>query len=74
MGTASALDRLLARTKILELSTGFTEPFYDIDVAEDLIQLDQELRRAPEKAPRTAAWFVEWKDAVTPLRHRMGEL
>jgi hypothetical protein len=74
MGTKSALDRLLVRTKILELSTGFTDPFYDIDVAEDLIQLGRELRLAPEKAPRTAAWFMEWKDAVSPLHHRMGEL
>src|SRR5512146_979809 len=37
MGTKSALDRLLMRTKVLELSTGFTEQFYDIDVANDLI-------------------------------------
>src|SRR6516165_82059 len=35
MGTRSALDRLLMRTKALELSTGLTEPFYDIDVAID---------------------------------------
>ena len=27
MGTRSALDRLLTRTKVLDLSTGFTEPF-----------------------------------------------
>jgi uncharacterized protein len=74
MGTKSALDRLLARAKVLELSTGFTEPFYDIDIAQDLIQLGRELRLSPEKAPRTAEWFVEWEDAITPLRHRMGEL
>src|ERR1700751_1337755 len=30
MGTRSALDRLLTRTKVLQLSTGFTETFYDI--------------------------------------------
>src|ERR1700747_1145876 len=29
MGTRSALDRLLTRTKVLELSTAFTDPFYD---------------------------------------------
>src|SRR5947209_10588655 len=29
MGTGNALDRLLARARALELSTGFTEPFYD---------------------------------------------
>src|SRR5207244_180954 len=35
MGTRSACDGLLTRTKLLGLSTGFTEPFYDIDVADD---------------------------------------
>jgi rSAM/selenodomain-associated transferase 1 len=69
MGTGSALDRLLTRTKFLELSTGFTEPFYDIDVANDLILLAQELRLAPGKAPRTAGWFGEWQKAVAQLRH-----
>src|SRR5713101_6948974 len=42
MGTRSALDRLLSRTKALELSTGFTEQFYDIDVASDLMLLERE--------------------------------
>ncbi len=69
MGTRSALDRLLTRAKILELSTGFTEPFYDIDVANDLILLARELRIAPGKAPRTAGWFGEWQQAVTQVRH-----
>ena len=69
MGTRSALDRLLARTKVLELSTGFTEPFYDIDIANDLILLARELQLAPAKAPRTAGWFNEWQQAVAQLRH-----
>ena len=68
MGTRSALDRLLTRTKALELSTGFTEPFYDIDVANDLILLARELQLAPAKAPRTAGWFSEWQQAVAQLR------
>jgi uncharacterized protein len=68
MGTGSALDRLLTRTKVLNLSTGFTEPFYDIDIANDLILLARELELAPEKAPRTAAWFGEWQQAVAQLR------
>jgi rSAM/selenodomain-associated transferase 1 len=67
MGTRSALDRLLERTKDLELSTGFTEPFYDIDVANDLILLARELRLAPAKAPRTAGWFGEWQQEVAEL-------
>jgi len=74
MGTRSALDRLLTRTKVLELSTGFTEPFYDIDVASDLIQLARELRLAPAKAPRTAAWLKEWGPAVAQFRTGMGGL
>src|SRR5216683_7905264 len=73
MGTKSALDKLLVRTKVLELSTGFTEPFYDIDVANDLILLARELRLAPTKAPRTAAWFNEWEQAVAHLRQCLGE-
>ena len=69
MGTMGALDRLLTRTKVLKLSTGCTEPFYDIDVANDLILLARELRLAPAKAPRTAGWFSEWKQAIAQLRH-----
>ena len=71
MGTRSALDRLLARTKTLELSTGFTESFYDIDVASDLLRLARELRLAPAKAPRTAAWFNKWEHDVTHLCNSM---
>src|SRR5260370_1768605 len=67
MGTRSELDGLLTRTKVLELSTGFTEPFYDIDVANDLILLARELRLAPAKAPRTAGWFGEWPPEVPPI-------
>lgn len=74
MGTTSALDRLLIRTKLLELSTGFTEPFYDIDVADDLLQLGQELRLAPDRAPRTAAWFADWEHAIAPWRTVREEL
>jgi len=74
MGTRSALDRLLTRTRGLELSTGFTESFYDIDVANDLILLARELRLAPAKAPRTAGWFGEWQQAVAELRRCTGGL
>lgn len=74
MGTGSALDRLLTRTKLLELSIGFTELFYDIDVANDLVLLGRELRLAPAKAPRTAAWFGEWQQAVAQLCHQQGSL
>ena len=72
MGTRSALDRLLARTKALELSTGLTQPFFDIDVADDLLVLARELRLAPAKAPRTAAWFCEWEQVVAQLHLSAG--
>ena len=72
MGTRSALERLLARTKELGLSTGFSEPFYDIDVATDLVLLARELQLAPAKAPRTARWLSEWQPAVRRLGHRAG--
>jgi uncharacterized protein len=72
MGTGSALDRLLARTKALDLTTGFTEPFYDIDVANDLILLARELQQAPAKAPRTASWLGEWQEAVAQLHNCLG--
>ena len=61
MGTSSALERLLARARALELSVGFVDAFYDIDVADDLARLAAELRLAPAKAPRTAAWLKEWE-------------
>jgi rSAM/selenodomain-associated transferase 1 len=73
MGTRTALQALRARARQLNLSTGLTEPFYDIDVADDLIRLAPELRLAPERAPRTASWFAEWGQAVAKLR-RIGEM
>jgi rSAM/selenodomain-associated transferase 1 len=74
LGTKSALERLLARARALELSTGLAEPFYDIDVADDLIRLAHELRLAPAKAPRTSAWLAEWGETVPGLAPRVGEL
>jgi rSAM/selenodomain-associated transferase 1 len=74
MGTNSALERLLSRARDLELSVGFAAPFYDIDVADDLTRLAEELRLAPARAPRTAAWLKEWGHAVAQLRAGTGEL
>jgi rSAM/selenodomain-associated transferase 1 len=72
LGTKTALDRLLTRTKVLGLSTGFTEPFYDIDVVKDLLLLAGELRLAPAKAPRTAGWCGEWQQAIAQLGPQLG--
>jgi len=70
MGTSSALERLLARARALELSVGFADRFYDIDVAEDLTRLAEELRLAPARAPRTAAWLKEWDSTAIDLDGR----
>jgi uncharacterized protein len=59
LGTGNALEALLARARALGLSTRFTDPFYDIDVPADLSRLAEELRLAPERAPRTARWLAE---------------
>jgi uncharacterized protein len=74
MGTTNALEALLARARTLALSVGFTAPFYDIDVASDLARLAEELRLAPARAPRTAAWLTEWDQVVSQLRPGTGDL
>ena len=68
LGKSNALERLLARTQALGLSVNLLDVFYDVDVATDLLQLESELRTAPSRAPRTAAWLAEWKDTVAQLR------
>ena len=70
LGTSSALERLLSRARTLELSVGFADPFYDIDVADDLTRLAEELRLAPSRAPRTAQWLKEWE--LVAARSRTG--
>jgi rSAM/selenodomain-associated transferase 1 len=74
LGTRSALERLLARARTLQLSVGFADPFYDIDVVDDLSRLAAELRLAPIKAPRTAEWLTEWQLASKQSLTGTGEL
>jgi rSAM/selenodomain-associated transferase 1 len=64
MGTTSALERLLSRARTLELSVGFADRFYDIDIADDLSRLAEELRLNPARAPRTAQWLRDWELAA----------
>jgi len=73
MGTGSAFDALLARARRLRLAASFTERFYDIDVGGDLTQLAVELRVAPTRAPRTAAWLKEWQAVKSPSETGAGE-
>jgi rSAM/selenodomain-associated transferase 1 len=74
MGTSTALERLLLSARALELSIGFSDPFYDIDVADDLSRLAAELRLAPTRAPRTARWLQEWELLAAQSRTGAGEL
>jgi hypothetical protein len=74
MGTSNALERLLSCIRALELSVGFADPFYDIDVADDLTRLAAELRLAPARAPRTARWLKEWELVAAKLRTGSEEM
>ena len=74
MSTSSALETLLSRARTLALSVGFAEPFYDIDVADDLTRLAAELRLAPARAPRTAYWLKEWELLAAQSRTGTEEL
>jgi uncharacterized protein len=74
MGTTNALDALMTRARRLQLSVGFTVPFYDIDVEGDLTRLAAELRLTPARAPRTAVWLQQWGHAVSQLRTSTGDL
>jgi glycosyltransferase A (GT-A) superfamily protein (DUF2064 family) len=74
MGTRSALESLLTRARGLQLSVGFTDPFYDIDVEDDLTRLASELRLAPARAPRTAVWLRRWGQVVAQSRSDSGSL
>ncbi len=74
MGTKSALETLLARARELQLSVGFTDTFYDIDVEGDLTRLAAELRLAPARAPRTAAWLAAWDQTLEQSVTRTGDL
>jgi len=68
MGTSSAQERLLSRTRALELSVGFAAPFYDIDVADDLTRLAAEFRLTLSRTPRTARRLEESGRAAAYLR------
>jgi uncharacterized protein len=74
MGTSNALENLLSRAHALDLSVGFVDSFYDIDVADDLTRLEAELRLAPAKAPRTARWLKDRELLAVKLPTGTGEL
>jgi uncharacterized protein len=72
MGTQTALQALLERAQSLGLSTGLVEAFYDVDELADLNRIAAELQDFPTRAPRTAAWLVEWRRALTERRSSIG--
>jgi uncharacterized protein len=74
MGTTNALEALLERVRALGLSVRLADPFYDIDVASDLIRLATELRQVPTRAPRTAAWLAQWRPAAAQVWTGTGNL
>jgi glycosyltransferase A (GT-A) superfamily protein (DUF2064 family) len=74
IGTSSAFERLLSRAQLLELSVGLVDAFYDIDVADDLTRLAEELRLRPARAPLTAKWLENWEPEATQFRSRTGDL
>jgi hypothetical protein len=66
LGTTNAYEALLGQVRTLGLSVSLTDPFYDIDVADDLSRLARELESVPAKAPRTAQWLMKWRKALPP--------
>jgi len=72
MGTSSALERLLSSAQALDLSVAFAQPFYDVDVVEDVSRLAAELRLDSARAPRTAQWLKDWGLASSPFRTNTG--
>ena len=66
LGTGNARDALIANARSLGLSVALTEPWYDVDLPEDLRRLAAELRIEPGRAPRTAALLASWSRASGP--------
>lgn len=70
MGTESAFDALLGRTRRLGLASAVMPNHYDVDLPDDLRRLARELAREPDRAPRTAAILAAWPTAdVTRHAH-----
>jgi rSAM/selenodomain-associated transferase 1 len=73
LGTATALETLLAQGRLLGLSLHLTDTFYDIDVPADLSRVAAELQLDSARAPRTAKWLSEWsRTAAGPDQRATG--
>ena len=74
LGTANALETLVAQSRSLGLSLHLTDTFYDIDLPTDLSRVAAELQLDPAKAPRTAKWLSGWSRTVSAGQdHRTTE-
>ena len=73
MGTTTALEGLLSRARALALNVSLADPFWDIDVADDLARIAAELRAAPARAPRTAQWLKDWELVAAQSQTRTEE-
>jgi rSAM/selenodomain-associated transferase 1 len=65
MGTGSACDALIDRTRSLGLSAAVISAQYDVDLPRDLVRLARELSSQPQCAPRTAAVLSKWPTGPT---------
>jgi uncharacterized protein len=54
LGTCNAFDALRNNARVLGLSLGVTQSWYDVDVPADVSRLAADLRIEPARAPRTA--------------------
>lgn len=68
MGTGSALNELIARSRRLGLTSTVTAEHYDVDVPADLARLASELQTHPQRAPRTAAVLAQWSSQASSPR------
>ncbi|MGH9315348.1 MAG: TIGR04282 family arsenosugar biosynthesis glycosyltransferase [Vicinamibacterales bacterium] len=61
LGSASALESLVARLRTLSLTMAMLPPCYDVDDPDDLARLEADLRVDPQRAPHTAALLARWR-------------
>jgi uncharacterized protein len=61
LGSARALESLVARLQELSLTVAMLPSCYDVDDPDDLARLEADLRVEPQRAPRTAQLLARWR-------------
>jgi rSAM/selenodomain-associated transferase 1 len=61
LGTGRALDDLLARARERGLRVATTDPWFDVDVGQDVDRLEAALVHGSVNAPRTHALLTAWR-------------